>query len=283
MKHLQYILAGLLMWGLTLLVGSQYTPPPSATATPGGSTTQVQYNSAGSFAGASDVLYTSGQIRVPAGAIGAVGLALGATGNVGFYRTGTFSFAIPDSSLKFVDSGTPTRFVTWSPSNLDIAQTIHAAYDMTFYNAAGSGSGNVVAIYSDTNVLFGPFTGGGPYVGIVRNDSDGILGIEDNGGNARDLRLRSLIGGGIIPAVGTCGVIGTGSKNSAGFITSNVTGSCVSVLTFATTVAATGWSCSISNSTTANLIRQTGSSQTTATFTGVTIDADVLRYACIAY
>lgn len=90
-------------------------------------------------------------------------------------------------------------------------------------------------------------------------------------------------GGTGTPAVGTCGTIGTGSKNNAGFITSGTTGSCVSVLTFDVATAPTGWSCAISNSTTANLIRQTGSSTTTATFTGVTVANDILRYACIAY
>lgn len=92
----------------------------------------------------------------------------------------------------------------------------------------------------------------------------------------------AIVGSGTAPSVGTCGTIGTGSKNTAGFITSDTTGSCVSVLTFSYT-APTGWSCGISNSTTANLIRQTGSSTTTATFTGVTVTSDTLRYICNAY
>lgn len=89
-------------------------------------------------------------------------------------------------------------------------------------------------------------------------------------------------GNGTIPAVATCGTIGTGSKNFAGFITSTVTGACVAVVTF-TATATTGWSCGITNATTANLITQTGSSTTTATFTGTTVTGDVLRYVCGAY
>jgi hypothetical protein len=88
------------------------------------------------------------------------------------------------------------------------------------------------------------------------------------------------------PTVGTCGTIGTNSVNAAGFITSNVTGACVSVLTFDVTrmgAAGIGWSCSIYNSTTANLIRQTGSSTTTATFSGTTVTGDILPYSCVAY
>lgn len=102
-------------------------------------------------------------------------------------------------------------------------------------------------------------------------------------GTFRDLKLRSLIGVGTAPSVGTCGTIGTGSTNIAGFITS-ATGACVPVLTFVGTTAPTGWSCSIQNSTTpANIFQQTGSSTTTATFTGVSAANDILRYACLAY
>lgn len=96
------------------------------------------------------------------------------------------------------------------------------------------------------------------------------------------LQGLAIIGSGTAPSVGTCGTIGTGSKNTAGFITSDTTGSCVSVLTFSYT-APTGWGCGISNGTTANLIRQTDSSTTTATFTGVTVTNDTLRYICNAY
>lgn len=94
---------------------------------------------------------------------------------------------------------------------------------------------------------------------------------------------NQITGSGAIPSVATCGTIGTGSKNNAGFITSATTGSCVSVLTFSLATATTGWSCGISNGTTANLITQTGSSTTTATFTGETVSGDVLRYNCVAY
>lgn len=92
---------------------------------------------------------------------------------------------------------------------------------------------------------------------------------------------KALVGSGT-PSVGTCGTLGTGSTNSAGFIDSATTGSCVSVLTF-TVTAPTGWSCAISDATTANLFTQTGSSANTATFTGTSVSGDVLRYNCIAY
>lgn len=104
-----------------------------------------------------------------------------------------------------------------------------------------------------------------------------------SGGSDGILKLAAVTGGGYTPSVGTCGTIGAGSSNIAGFITSGTTGTCTSVLTFSGVTATTGWSCGISNSTTANLIRQTGSSTTTATFEGTTVSGDVLRYACSAY
>lgn len=102
--------------------------------------------------------------------------------------------------------------------------------------------------------------------------------------DSADTWFQSIsVAGGGTPSVATCGTIGTGSKNNAGFITSGTTGACVSVVTFSGYIAATGWSCGITNGTTANIITQTGSSTTTATFTGTTVSGDVLRYACTAY
>lgn len=97
------------------------------------------------------------------------------------------------------------------------------------------------------------------------------------------LKASAFLAGGGTPSVGTCGTIGTGSLNMAGFITSGTTGSCVPVLTFSAVTATTGWSCSISNTTTlgaTNMMQQSASSTTTATFSGTTVSGDVLRYQC---
>ncbi len=97
------------------------------------------------------------------------------------------------------------------------------------------------------------------------------------------VQASAFVAGGGTPSVGTCGTIGTGSKNAAGFITT-VTGACTSVLTFSGVTATTGWSCSITNSTTAaNLFVQTASSTTTATFVGTSGSNDIIRFACTPY
>lgn len=96
-------------------------------------------------------------------------------------------------------------------------------------------------------------------------------------------KSKAFHGSGTAPSVGTCGTIGAGSTNNAGFITT-VTGACAPVVTFSVT-ATTGWSCPpASNSTTpANSFVQTASSTTTATFTGTSGSNDVIRYVCVPY
>lgn len=98
---------------------------------------------------------------------------------------------------------------------------------------------------------------------------------------------QALITDGAAPTVGagscTGATIGTGSKMMAGTITGTPTATCTVTLTFPVE-APTGWSCAISNQTTANLIRQTASSTTVVTFVGVTVASDVLRYGpCMAH
>jgi len=82
----------------------------------------------------------------------------------------------------------------------------------------------------------------------------------------------------------TGATIGTGATNLAGTITALPTGSCSVKITFASATAAHGWSCAVSDNTTANLFRQTATTTTTATFAGTSVSGDVLQYGpCIAY
>lgn len=117
----------------------------------------------------------------------------------------------------------------------------------------------------------------------------GVLGIGNGtqGDVSGSLKFTQTIAAGSGPTVGagscTGATIGTGSTQMTGTITGTPTGTCTVTLTFPV-AATTGYSCAISNQTTANLIRQTASSTTVATFVGVTVANDVLRYGpCIAY
>jgi hypothetical protein len=80
----------------------------------------------------------------------------------------------------------------------------------------------------------------------------------------------------------TGATIGAGSKANAGFVTATTTGTSTVVVTFPFT-ATTGWVICPQNNTTANLIRQTASSTTTATFVGTTVSGDVISYIAMAY
>ncbi len=72
----------------------------------------------------------------------------------------------------------------------------------------------------------------------------------------------------------------------AGTFVSHTTGTCTVVITIngATGLTATtGWVCAVSNLTTANLIRQTVSTTTTCTVSGVTVTGDVISFLALAY
>lgn len=83
----------------------------------------------------------------------------------------------------------------------------------------------------------------------------------------------------------TGATIGTGATNLAGTITGLPTGACSVIVTMANSAASsTGWSCAVSNQTTANLFRQTGSTTTTVTFAGTSVSGDVLAYGpCVGF
>lgn len=142
-----------------------------------------------------------------------------------------------------------------------------------------SANGNIIS----SNIVRGSYTNGISLDSIGYNIITGnyLAGVNTNLGPNF---LSTNSGFPSAPTVATCGTIGTGSSNRAGFITSNVAGTCGAVLTFVNEPAATGWSCRIDDSTTpANKITQTGSTTTTATFTGTTANNDVLRFSCTPY
>jgi fibronectin-binding autotransporter adhesin len=71
---------------------------------------------------------------------------------------------------------------------------------------------------------------------------------------------------------------------TAGSFSTTTTGTCTAVVTFGGAATATnGWNCSVSDQTTANLFRQTASSATTATLSGVSATGDTISFSCIAY
>lgn len=137
--------------------------------------------------------------------------------------------------------------------------------------------------YSSTTDAFGSADGGLSRLGAAAF----ALGNGTNGNASASLKMALVNSAGAAPSVNNAScsgsTIGAGATEMAGTLTGSPTGTCTVVLTFAHT-ATTGWVCAISNRTTANLIRQTAASTTTATFVGVTVSGDVLQYGpCMAY
>jgi len=104
--------------------------------------------------------------------------------------------------------------------------------------------------------------------------------------NCRDLRLRSLVGGGSVPSISGCGAGTQVGGATIGSFNSGTTGTCTVTLTFLTT-APNAWFCDAQNQTTfasfANIMFQNGGSTTTAVLTGTTVSGDVIKFACFAY
>jgi len=215
---------------------------------------------------------------------------------LGLATAGSINVRMGVSKTGSVGLGGPVSNLLGVAKESTIASTApgtQVAFNLNGYASSGNGSPGFLNFYNNsvrTAFVIAPRSGADNSADMeFYTSSGGVLSRTlalDKSGKATvalDVNAVAVSGGGTIPAVSTCGSIGTGSKNTAGFITSNVTGACVSVLTFSGYTAATGWSCGISNGTTANLITQTGSSTTTATFTGVTVSGDILRYVCAAY
>src|SRR6185369_5318321 len=135
---------------------------------PGGSSGDIQYDNAGACGGTTGMTWNGSALTMPAGTSGATSLNWGAS-NLGFYKISNTELGFPDNNLRWQDTGTASRFLTVQSNNIDIGQNIAASSDITWYNASGIGSGNVVALISDTNVLFGPFSGGALNTGILRD------------------------------------------------------------------------------------------------------------------
>lgn len=119
--------------------------------------------------------------------------------------------------------------------------------------------------------------------------------VEDQTGGASNWAIKTGLGKvefghlvvstGAAPAVTGCtsATIVAGSTYLAGQVNGTPTGTCAVTLTF-DTAAPHGYNCAISNQTTANLIRQTASTPTTAVLTGTTVANDVLAYGpCVGW
>ena len=250
----------------------------TAAPTPGGSTTQLQYNNAGAFGGMAGNTWNGSSISLSS-VTGADAVPTAANSGLFNVASGNGGAAAGGGGANQGGSANGVYFFGGDGG----AATGGAS------NAGGNGGAFVFTLG----------TGGS---GASSNGLDGVFQVVQGGyeianiqewqSNGTSLRLAVNPSGMFVagsantpPVVSGCtaAAIVAGSKGIAGQINGTPNGACAVTLTFPF-AAPTGWNCAISNLTTANLIRQTASTTTTAVFTGVTVANDVLAYGpCVGW
>lgn len=129
--------------------------------TPGGATTQIQYNNASAFDGASGIVIPASEGETNLNVSGTIrATSLNVTQDVTFTGTGTARLRLNGSTLGFTEFQTPAS----GQSNsivLNLANTAPGGVLKIFSNTAAAGTNNVVV----TNIGIAPFTNS--YVGAV--------------------------------------------------------------------------------------------------------------------
>ncbi len=192
------------------------------TGLPGGSDTQMQFNDHGGFGGTTGMTWNGSQLTMPDGSISAPSLRWTHTGggSLGFYKLDNTTLGFPDQTMSFINSGDTRFFLRLQQNNIDIVQQLASSFDLTFYNASGVGSGHVVALLSDSNLLFGPFSGGALNTGIVRDNADGVLNIANAGLTLQSLRFKT-------EAPGTNSTLGATTAFVQNAVTSGACATCL--------------------------------------------------------
>lgn len=129
--------------------------------------------------------------------------------------------------------------------------------------------------------------------GIFRNAAGVVEVNNGTAGTLRDITTRNLIAstslqfGGVVsysagtPSIAGNATLNTGSKDSAGKITSTGTGASTAVITFSITFTRAP-ACFVTNETTSNLVRPS-SSTTQLTINATVVTGDTLSYLCLGY
>lgn len=216
---------------------------------------------------------TTGSANVAIGQEAAFSLTTG-TGNVGIGQ-----FSMTDHGNANIEMGAFSGGGSASSNNV----------------AIGSGAGNGMTGGNNTSVGISAHN-----AGTSGNGTENLLlghnaQINQNISNAVQLGAgTNPVSGSAqifnIPILGTTTFTATGCTNStlvggstAGSYHSGTTGICTVVITTGLT-APNGWACFANDlTTTADTIKQTASSATTATLAGTTVTGDVINFGCMAY
>jgi hypothetical protein len=111
------------------------------------------------------------------------------------------------------------------------------------------------------------------------------FGTATNGNNTGTLKAASYMSvGTTFTSNAGCSETSLAGGATAGKYVSGTTGTCTVIITMGNSATApNGWACSVSDETTANLMRETASTTTTATFSGTAVTSDVIVFGCMGY
>jgi hypothetical protein len=275
--------------GAFIYAGCDGAKPPSVSSATGREGKYIQFDS---ISGGTTTIATTGtggsggQSNRRAGSGNtAPNAAVASTGGAGarlrdMAGSGGWATGVANVGINQGGAGGPVEHFAGDGGNADngTSNTGGNAGDMVNY----LGSGGTGSTANGTDGIFKIVAGARANADIFQflaNDASTVIAKFNKSGNI------VAASGSTAPAVTGCtsAAIVAGSTALAGQINTTPTGACAVTLTFGT-AAPHGYNCAISNQTTANLIRQTASTATTAVFTGVTVADDVLAYGpCVGW
>lgn len=249
------------------------------------------------------------------------GTAIGGIANIWVDATGNFLGLGNSSPARALDiSSTAQNPLRIQGSNsvaagFEINSTASGGKDYFIQSIASGGVGAGGLLFYDGTDSLGPFLIDAPNIAVrlvtnavlgwsassfsvpsgafdieLSRVSAGILGIGKSGGHgdtAGSIEAAGYISAATKFTASGCSNSATTGGATAGTYTSGTTGTCTVTITMdgATGLTApNGWACFANDlTTTADTVKQTASTATTATLSGTTVSGDVINFGCIGY
>lgn len=228
---------------------------------------------------------TGSALNLSAGAVNAPSLTLGGDTTTGLYRPGADQLAFAAAGSLVFDYGASAAS-TWT-FNTNFRSNGGLIYWVNGVVMSSPADG-VLKLTNNAQTDFTSLKLGGTtssFPAIKRSSAVLAFRLADDSADA-DITLRNATYGGSPPThTGTCATTQFSGGNTVGTFQAAACSATTVILTFATT-APTGWACASKDRTTtadANLVNQTATAQTTATFVATTASSDVIQFSCQAY
>lgn len=180
-------------------------------------------------------------------------------------------------------------------SSLDVQCNVSSAFAACAAGRIIANNGTLYLNPSGSNALvIGATTNGTSGIALVPAGGSVSLQRPDNGAFANidgasaafnsNVQAAYFINhsGATLPSISGCSADTQSGGPSAGLFVSRTTGACTVTITFGNT-AFVGWGCAVNNQTTANLMRQSATTQTTAVVSGTTVTGDTINFSCVAF